>query len=443
MSRTFAGLASLALLSLVTACGTDTGGPAQGMGRPMAATPSVEVVQAKLGSLPLRERLSGTVRAQNQVSVVSEISAPVERVVARNGDRVRVGDPLAYLRDKQYQDQLRQADASLQIARADQRRTQATYDELRTRLERTRQLAEREFESAAGLELLEAQTAGAEASNEQALARIVQAEATVEEQREALRRTVVRAPVSGYVGERNVEVGMRIDPGRALFTVGDLSAVRVEVAVTDRMVGRIEPGQTALITIEGSDEASFEARVSRMSPFLQEGTFTAEAEIDLANPEGRLRPGMFVAVDILYGESEQATVIPEAALYEDPNSGILGAFVATSLRLETPIEEPDTYDPANPPALVGPTPVAFQPLGVLARGDGLAGVTGVQPGDWVLTVGQHLIRSLDGRGEVLARPVPWTRVASLQRLQDRDLLLQFLAKQQRIARESFATDSVD
>jgi RND family efflux transporter MFP subunit len=437
MSRYIAGLVPLVVLALVAGCGTDTGGPASGAGRPGAPIPSVEVVQAKMGSLPLRERLSGMVRAQNQVSVVSEISAPVERVVARNGDRVSAGDALAVLRDKQYQDQLRQAEAALQIARADQRRTEATLAELRTRLERTRQLAEKEFESTAGLELLEAQAAGAEAANEQTLARIAQAEATVEEQREALRRTVVRAPVSGVVGERNVEVGMRIDPGRPLFTVGDLSRIRVEVAVTDRMVGRIEPGQTALITVEGSTEPPIEAQVSRISPFLQEGTFTAAAEIDLVNPDGRLRPGMFVAVDVLYGESEQATVVPEAALFEDPNSGILGAFVATSLRTETPVEEPEEYDPDNPPPLVGPTPVSFQPLDVLARGDGLAGVSGIQAGDWVLTVGQHLIRSLDGTGQVLARPVPWTRVASLQRLQDRDLLLRFLEKQQRLARESF------
>lgn len=443
MYRFAAGFLSLAFLLLVSACGTDTGGPAQGMGRPMVPTPSVEVVQAKLGSLPLRERLSGTVRAQNQVSVVSEISAPVERVVVRNGDQVRAGDPLAYLRDKQYQDQLRQAEASLQIAQADQKRTRATLNELNTRLQRTRQLAEREFESAAGVELLEAQTEGAAASNEQALARISQAEANVEEQRETLRRTVVRAPVSGFVGERNVEVGMRIDPGRPLFMVGDLSEVRVDVAVTDRMIERIEAGQTALVTIEGTDEVTFEAKVSRLSPFLRAGTFSAAAEIDLSNPEGRLRPGMFVAVDILYGESQQATVVPEAALYEDPNSGILGAFVATSLRSETPVEEPEEYDPDNLPPLIGPTPVAFRPLQVLARGDGLAGVSGIQPGDWVLTVGQHLIRSLDGTGEVLVRPVPWTRVASLQRLQDRDLLRQFLAKQQRIARESFEADSAN
>lgn len=431
---------ALLLLPGLSACGDSASG---GPGRSGMSVPAVEVIQARLGALPLRERMSGTVRAANQVTLYAEISAPVERVAARNGDYVQTGAPLVYLRDKQFQDQLRQVEAALQIAQADAKRTEATLNEIRTRLARTRQLAEREFESDQEVQILEAQTAAAEAAHDQAVARIAQAEANLEEQREAVRRTVVRAPVSGYVGQRNVEVGMRVDPSRALFTIGDFSRVRVDVSVNDRMMNRIEPGQTALITVEDAENGDhvIEAEVSRISPFLASGSFSAAAEIDVENPDRALRPGMFVAVDVLYGESEQATIVPEAALYEDPNTGILGAFVATSLRSETPVEEPETYDPQNPPALVGPTPVSFRPLDVVARGGGLAGVVGVEPGDWVLTVGQHLIRSLDGTGQVNARPVPWARVAELQRLQDRDLLLRFMEKQQRIARESFQAAS--
>jgi RND family efflux transporter MFP subunit len=376
------------------------------------------------------------------VTIYSEISAPVERVAVRNGDLVERGDALVYLRDKQYQDQLRQVEASLQIAQADAKRTEASLNEIQARLSRTRQLAERELSSAQDLELLEAQAAGAAAAHEQAIARIAQADANVEEQRETLRRAVVRAPVSGYVGGRTVEVGMRVDPGMPLFTVGNFDDVRIDVSITDRMMNRIEVGQTALITIEGeNDEGTvLEAEVSRISPFLVPGSYSAAAEIDVDNTDRHLRPGMFVAVDVLYGESEQATIIPEAALYEDPNSGILGVFVATSLRTETPVREPDTYDPANPPPLTEPTPVAFRPLDVIARGGGLSGVSGLDPGEWVMTVGQHLIRSLDGTGIVRARPVPWSRVADLQNLLDRDLLLRFMEKQQRMARQVFSPE---
>lgn len=429
---------------LWSGCGTESesagqGGP--GRGQFAAVIPSVEVIQARFGSLPLEERMSGVVQANNQVNLFAEISAPVVRVAAQNGDYVRAGQALVYLRDKQYQDQVRQAEAALQIAQADAKRTEATRNELSQRVTRMRQLAERQMESREQLEILEAQVAGAQAAHEQAQARIAQAEANLEEQRELLRRTVVRAPISGYVGERNAEVGMRVDPGMPLYVIGSFDEVRVKVAITDRMVSRIQVGQTALIRLEDENAEVIQAQVSRISPFLAEGSYSAEAEIDIPNTNRVLRPGMFVTVDVLYGESEQAVLVPESALYENPNTGILGIYVAPSLRTETPIQEPDVYDEENPPPLTEPTPLAFIPIDIVARGRGVAGVSGVELGDWVITVGQNLIRPVDGRMQARARPSSWDRIAALQQLQDRDLLRQFMAKQQRLAREAFRSDS--
>lgn len=428
------------LLAAGCGYGSDAAGPG-GPGQFAAIIPSVEVIQARLGSLPLEERLSGVVVANNQVVLFAEMTGSVVRVVARNGDYVRQGDALVYLRDKQYQDQLRQAEAALQISQADAKRTEASLNELRQRLARMEQLAEREVESRQQLEMLQAQAAGADAAHEQALARIAQAEANLEEQRELLRRTVVRAPISGYVGDRNVEVGMRVDQGTPLYVIGDFDRVRVEVNITDRMVNRIRLGQTALIRPEDPQTAPIQAAVSRISPFLAAGSYSARAEIDVNNAERVLRPGMFVSVDVLYGESEQAVLIPESALYESPNTGVLGVYVAPSLRTETPITEPDVYDEENPPPLTQPTPLVFQPIDVVARGRGVAGVSGIQFGDWVITVGQNLIRPMEGQTpQARARPTSWERIVSLQELQDRDLLRQFLAKQQRMAREVFSNE---
>lgn len=424
-----------ALALLGSACSQSDGMP---QGRDAATIPAVEVIQARYGSLPLEERLSGTVRAENQVIIYPEIAAPIVRVAVENGDFVRENAPLVYLRDTQFHEQLRQDEAALQIAQAEARRAEATLRELRTRLERARQLAEKQFQSAQELETLQAQVDGAEATHDQALGRIAQAEATVEEQREALRRTVVRAPISGHVGQRNAEMGMRVDTGTPLFVIGNFDVVRVEVAITDEMVGRIEKGQTALITVESPEERRIQANVSRISPFLEAGSYSAEAQIDVPNRDGVLRPGMFVTVDVFYGESEQATLLPASTLYEDPNTGALGVFVATSLNTETPLREPDAYDPDDPPPFTEPTPMTFREVDVLARGRGLVGVNGVQDGDWVVTVGQNL---LSGRGQervdARARPMTWDRVGVLQDLQDQDLLRQFMEKQQRLAREAF------
>jgi RND family efflux transporter MFP subunit len=346
---------------------------------------------------------------------------------------------LVYLRDKQYTDQLRQVEAALEISRADANRTDANLRALKTQVERARQLAERQYQSAQELESLEAQLSGAEAGYQQSVARIAEAEANVEEQREAVRRTVVRAPISGYVGLKNAEVGMRADPGTPLYTIGNFDEVRVEVSISDRMVNSIKVGDTALIRLDDESGGTVEATVSRISPFLESGSYSATAEIDVRNTDGLLRPGMFVAVDVLYGETNQATLVPESALYEDPRTGQMGIYVATSLRTETPIEEPETYDPVNPPPLTDPTPMAFTPVDVLARGRGVAGVAGLQLGDWVIVIGQNLIRPVDGQTVARARPVTWERIAALQGMQDEDLLRQFMDKQQRLARETFSS----
>jgi RND family efflux transporter MFP subunit len=404
----------------------------------------VEVVRAISGALPLEKRLSGTVRAENQIVIYSEIAAPVVRVVAEDGDYVRQGQPLAYLRDTEYREQLRQAEASLQAVIAQSKQSEAVLNEVRGRLERTRELAAKQFLSEQELQAIEAQVNSAEASYQQAQASIEQARATVEEREESLRRTVVRAPISGHVGQRNVEVGMRVDTGTRLYTMGDLTNVRVSVAITDEMLGQISEGQTALISAPSLGERFIRAEVSRISPFLQAGSFSADADIDVSNEEGLLRPGMFVTVDIHYGESQQATLIPMAALYEDPNSGATGVFTAPLLGEEVPVEMPETFDEENPPPISEPTLVTFQPVNVLAQGREMAGVQGVGVGEWVVTVGQNLLSDRQDREvEARARPVPWERVVSLQRLQDQDLLREFMRRQQEAAADFGNTESGD
>ncbi|NBC17410.1 MAG: efflux RND transporter periplasmic adaptor subunit [Bacteroidetes bacterium] len=443
----------------------EEGPPGERGARGDAPTPAVEVVKARYGSLPLQKRMTGTVRAENQVAIYPEINAPVTRVAVENGDYVRQGEAMVYLRDQQYRDQVRQAEAALEIARANANQAEATLRELESRLQRTRQLAEKQYQSDQELETLQAQVDGAKASLQQAEkqyqsdqeletlqaqvdgakaslqqaeGQVAQAEATLDERREALRRTVIRAPVSGYVGQRDAEIGMRVDGSTRLFTLGNLDRVRVEVAVPDEMLGRIQTGQTALITAPSLEDSTIRASVSRISPFVEPGSFSAEAEIDVPNDGQRLRAGMFVTVDVLYGESQQATLVPLSAIYEDPASGNRGIFVAPTLGAEIPLEEPTSYDPDNPPPLTEPTPTAFREVEILAEGQQTAGVRGIQPGTWVVTVGQNLLSTRTGeRVQARVRPVAWSRLMALQRLQDTDLLYRVLERQQRIAKQRF------
>lgn len=417
---------SLLLLSVATAllfqsCNNEDG---NNFGNDSSIIPAVEAVQAQFGGLPLEERLNGIVSARNQVDIYPRISAPVEEIYALNGEVVSQGDPLLKLRDTEYRERLRQAEANLRITIAQRRQAEAALGEVQSQLRRERVLAERDLSSELEIEQLEAQLESALASLDLAEAQVEQAESNVEEQRDALDQTMIRSPVSGTVGQRAAEVGMLVNTGTRLFTVGNLSETKVTINLTERMLGYISVGNTARIFSENIPDTVLVSEISRISPFLGAGNFSTTAEIEIDNQDGLLLPGMFVTVDILYGESEQSTVIPLSAIYRDPHSGVTGVYVATSFGVES--AQQDALDRGeSTTGLSNPTDVEFIPIEVVARGRDAAGVSGIRSGDWVVTVGQHLL-ARDDSEIARVRPVSWENIMDMQRLRPQDLLREIM-----------------
>jgi len=404
------------------------------------AVPAVEAVPARAGGLPLEEELTGVVRARNQVAIRPEIEATVVEVLVRDGAAVLRGEPLVRLDAERLREQLRQAEANVRLAEASAAEARARVAEVRAQETRARALAGEDLVSELDLEMLEAQLAAARAQADQADARVEQARATAAERRSALARTVVRAPVSGRVGRREVEAGMLVDPSSVLFLIGGLDDLVVETPLTEAMLAHVAPGTPVRVAARGLG-APLPATVSRISPFLEPGSFSTRAEIDLADPGGLL-PGTPVTVKVLYGQSESATLLPASALWEDPRTGRRGVFVVTETaglrEAVAPVGAPLGELPADPRR------VEFRRVELLAEGAGVVGVEGIEPGAWVVTVGQHLLGRDEGpegpAGDGEERPAvarvratSWQRVLSLQGLQREDLLRGFVEKQRRVA----------
>lgn len=414
------------LLGFCIAC--NAGGPESPVAEPEPL--AVEAVAARTGSLPLEERVGGTVRARNQVTVRAELEATVANVEVRDGDTVRAGDLMVVLRDDVRREQVRRAEADIASAEASAAAARAELSRLEAEVARTRRLAEEELVSPLDLETLEARTAAARARVEEADAGILQARATADERRADSRRLEVRAPVGGRVGGRAVEVGARVGAGDALFVVGDPGRVIVEIPLTEALLESVRVGTPARVRVR---DREITATLSRISPFLETGSFSTTAEIDVDG--GGLRPGTFVDVTVLRGRSDETTLIPRAAVWEDPRTGTVGTHVVDAAGgLE--IHEGD--GPGDMPAET--RPILFRPLEVLAEGGGTVGVRGVEEGEWVLIVGHHLVRERarrqEGDAAVLARvrAARWDRILEFQSLQREDLLADFLDKQERIGR---------
>lgn len=416
-------------LPLVVAAGCSRSS-AEAPARPDGELPAVAAVQARQGVVPLRERLTGTVRASGEVGIFPQINGPIAEVFVENGASVRRGEPLVRIQPAGSQAQLQQRRSSLEAARAQLGEAEARHRELAAEYERQKTLGDRGLVPMSTVDSLRSQVEAARAAAASARAQVATAEASVAETREVQAQTLVRAPITGRVGQRNAEVGMLADTQTALFVIGRLDNMRVEVPVTQDVLTRVEQGQRVELRPGTASSQPIEASVSRISPFLQAGSFTAEVEVDVPNETGALVPGMFVTVDIFYGESDAATLVPTSALYENSATGERGVYVTAGP--PPPLPAGDGQGAGRPE----PIGVSFRPASVVAEAAQTAGVRGVRPDEWVVVIGQHLLAASrsDGDPQARVRPMEWDRIMEMQQLQREDLLREFLARQQESAR---------
>lgn len=398
----------------------------QQQGQMNMVIPAVEAVQSKYGALPLVERFSGNVVSENQILLFPEVNAQIAEVYVENGDQVKKGDPLVKLQDEPFRKQLQQADAGLKINIARLKQAQARLSELEGQYNRIQTLAQKDLSSDVEIEQINAQKISAEADVELAEAQVDQSRALVEERQNQLTKTTIKAPVTGTIGQRNAQPGMQASSSTPLFMIGDLSKLRIEIVLTENMLNKIKVGQTATISVLDSngEPVTLTAELSRISPFLNETTRSTEAEIDVNNQSGLLSPGMYVPVDVYFGESQQATLIPISALFIDPNTGTEGIYTANSIGSEI---EPVSDSSSGVSSLTSPTDVTFQEIDIIARGKMEVAVNGLENGKWVVTLGQNLLS--EGRSQARVKTIPWEHVIRLQNMQSEDLLEQIIEQQ--------------
>ncbi len=383
--------------------------------------PAVEAVQVRQGTLPLEERLAGSVVSRNQTEIYAEVSGRIVEVLASDGDHVEAGAPLVRLRATEFEEQLLQAEAGLRVADARVKQAEANGTRARAALERMRTIVERNLGSAAELEGAQAEALSADAELLLMQAERQQAASLVEERRSALGEATIRAPITGVVGGRDAEIGQVATTSTPLFVIGDPDSMRVSVTLTQRMLGYIQTGTSVNIVSDAAPEQPLAAQVSRISPFLHPVTRTTNAEIDVEEPGTLLRPGMFVTVDVFYGESESAALVPNNAIYTESRAGREGIWLARVDEANLPLEPGSAAAPRGELDPSGPVVVEFVPIEVIARGRLSAAVEGVEPGQWVVTVGHELL-SRNETGRAVIQPTPWEHIMRLQQMQTRDLL---------------------
>lgn len=292
---------SVALIVVVVVGAIGCRGSSEPAPRPgVAATAAVpvEIVTLQPIAVPVGSEYTGSVEPWTRTTPGTKILGRVERVAVRAGDRVAAGALLASLERRDLDAAVAQARAAVAMAEAQRDNAAAMY----------RRMTELHGRGSATAKNLEDATAGhrvAEAAVEQARANLRAAEVTAG-------YADVRSPVAGVVVEKRVEAGDMAAPGAPMFTVEDLSRVKIAVQVPEGAVIRIARGDRATAWFDALGGAT-EAVVDRVVPSADRASRTFVVELVVPNADGRLQSGMFARVRFESGVRD-ALRVPSAAV---------------------------------------------------------------------------------------------------------------------------------
>ena len=323
---------------------------------------AVTTIVAQPEAWPATLTAIGTMAAVQGVTVSADLPGTVDRIAFESGRAVRQGDVLAQLDIRQERAQLAAVEAQRELARLNFDRMQGLLKE--------RVISRAEFDRAT-----------AEQS---------QTEARVGEIRAAIDRKTIRAPFTGILGIRQVNVGQYLAGGDPLVSLQSLNPIYVNFGVPQQDAGQARVGRAVRVTAGDPPSPSASAgqaadrldvaitgRVTAIDSVVDEKTRNVQVQATLANPDGKLRPGMFVQTELVLGASRPVVSLPASAISYAPFGD--SVFVVTDLK-----------DPAG--KTYRGVRQQFVKIGS-ARGDQVAIASGINPGDEVVTSGVFKLRN--------------------------------------------------
>lgn len=310
---------------------------------------AVTTIVARQETWPATVSAIGSVTAVQGVVVSADLPGIVERISFESGRMVRKGDVLVQLDTSQERAQLAAADAQRELARLS--------------FERMRGLRDSGVIS--------------QADFDRALAETKQGDARVGEIRATIERKTIRAPFSGLLGIRQVNLGQYLSGGDPIVPLQSLRPVYVNFSVPQRQMGQLRPGAAVHLTGEGMTEPAPTGRITAVDSIVDPATRNVQVQATFANADGRLRPGMFVETRVLMGAASPVISLPASAISYAPYGD--SVFVVE-----------DVKGP-NGQTYLG-VRQQFVKLGG-TRGDQVAVVSGVKPGEQVVTAGVFKLRN--------------------------------------------------
>jgi membrane fusion protein (multidrug efflux system) len=310
---------------------------------------AVTTIVAERQEWPATLSAIGTVAAVQGVTVSADLPGLVDRITFDSGRTVGKGEVLLQLDTRQEQAQLAGAEAELQLTKLNFERMQGLVD----------------------------QDAVSRAEYDAAAAAHKQAEAKLREIRATIARKTIRAPFSGVLGIRQVNLGQYLNAGNPVVPLQSLNPIYVNFSVPQQDASQMRSGRTVRITTGDLAGVEFTGRITALDAVVDQTTRNVQVQATLANPGGKLRPGMFVEAQVALGTGRPVVALPASAVNYAPYGD--SVFVVTDMKSP----QGQTYRGVRQQVVK---------LGD-ARGDQIAVLSGVNPGEEVVTSGVFKLRN--------------------------------------------------
>jgi RND family efflux transporter MFP subunit len=280
---------------------------------------TVELGAAKRGDLAAHLTVVGNLIGLQTVDVAPRVAGRLIAINVEMGDAVRRGQTLAKVEDRELAEQVRQAEASMEVSKATIRAREADLQVTELNFERSKNLFSRQLLAKQALDDAESRYLSAVAQVDLAKAQQSQNDARLQELRFNLNNTIIASPVDGFIGKRNVDPGAMVNNNTAIFSVVDISRLKMVVNVVEKDLRMVGAGDVGIVEVDAYPGEKFNGRIARVAPVLDPSTRTATIEIEIPNPGYRLKPGMYARITLTVEERKNVLVAPKNAVIDFEN----------------------------------------------------------------------------------------------------------------------------
>jgi len=335
-----------------------------------ARVQTVQTDTVSRGSINESVTLTGSLKAKEQVDVMPRLTGRITRISVDTGHAVQQGALIAVIEDDEMAQQVERAKASINVAQATVTQREAELKQTKAALDRNRHLLDTGLLSRQEFETIETRHTVAQSQLELARAQLRQSEAELRELNIRLDQTRIYSPLTGYVAERQVDVGALVNPSTPIVTVVNTNTMVIQANAPERDIARIKPGSPAVITFDSLPGQQYEGRVLRISPLLDPQTRNGIVEIEIPNRGGVLKGEMFARAELNLGTTHESALVPRDALVYRG-------------------DQPGVY-------LIENETARFRPVETgLTQGDRVEVLSGLKEGELVITGGANLIKEGD------------------------------------------------